>query len=69
MNDIVKFIEKPYSLRINSQLKSEDPSDKTWHRNIEKYGIESFSKKDFNAKKRRSQKTVLEGDAKYIFTK
>ena len=30
MNDIFESIEK------------EDPNDKTWHRNIEKYGIQSF---------------------------
>ena len=44
MNDISEFIEKPYSLRINLQFKPDDPSDKIWHRNIEKYGVESFSK-------------------------
>ena len=44
MNDIFKFVEKPYSLRINSQFRPEDPNDKIWHRNIEKCDIESFSK-------------------------
>ena len=44
MNNIFEFIEKPYSLRITWQFKPEDPSDKIWHRNIEKYGIETFSK-------------------------
>ena len=33
MNGIFEFIEKPYSLRINSQFKPEDPKDKIWHRN------------------------------------
>ena len=33
MNDIFEFIEKPYSLRINSQFRSEDPNDKIWQRN------------------------------------
>ena len=44
MNDTFQFIEKPYSLRINSQFRLEDPNEKIWYRNIEKYGIESFSK-------------------------
>ena len=29
MNDILEFNEKPYSLRINSQFRPEDPNDKT----------------------------------------
>ena len=33
MNDIFKFVEKPYSLRINSQFRTED---KICHRNIKK---------------------------------
>ena len=33
MNDIFEFIEKPYSLQINSQFKPEDPNDEIWHRN------------------------------------
>ena len=33
MNYIFDFIQKPYSLRINSQFKPEDPNDKIWHRN------------------------------------
>ena len=41
LNDIFEFIEKPYSLRINSQFRPEDPSDK---RKTEKYGTESFYK-------------------------
>ena len=44
MNDIFEFIEKPYSLRINSPFKPEDPNDKIWHKKREKYGIESFPK-------------------------
>ena len=44
MNDILEFIEKPSSLRINSQFWPEDPNNKVRHRNIEKCGIESFYK-------------------------
>ena len=33
MNDIFEFIKKPYFLRINLQLKPEDPYDKISHRN------------------------------------
>ena len=43
MNDIFEFIEKPYSLLINSQFRPEDPNDKIWDGNIEKYDVESFS--------------------------
>ena len=32
-NDIFEFIEKSYSLQINSQFKSEDPNDNISHRN------------------------------------
>ena len=28
MHDIFEFIEKPYSLRINSQFRPDDPTDK-----------------------------------------
>ena len=28
MNDIFEFIEKPYSLQINSQFRPDDPTDK-----------------------------------------
>ena len=41
ISDIFDFIEKPYSLRINSQFR---PENKIWHRNIKKYDIECFSK-------------------------
>ena len=34
MNVIFKFIEKPYSLRINSQFSPEDSYDKIWHRKM-----------------------------------
>ena len=44
MNGLFEFIEKPFFLEINSQFRSEDPSDKIWDRNIEKYGLESRSK-------------------------
>ena len=44
MNDNFKSNKKPYSQRVNSQFKPEDPSNKILHRNINKYGIESFSK-------------------------
>ena len=33
MNDIFEFIEKPYSLRINSHFKPEDSNDKIWNWN------------------------------------
>ena len=33
MSDIFEFIEKPYSLRINSEFRPEDTNDKIWHRN------------------------------------
>ena len=33
--NIFEFFKKPYSLRINSQFRPEDPKDKT-------YGIETF---------------------------
>ena len=33
MHDIFKFIESPYSLRINSLFEPEDPNVKIWHRN------------------------------------
>ena len=42
MNDIFNFIEKPYSLRINSQFRPDDPNDKMQCRNIEKYDMDSF---------------------------
>ena len=44
MNGIFEVIEKTYFLRINSQFRPEDPVDKIWDGNVEKYGIESFSK-------------------------
>ena len=44
MNDIFKFVEKPYPLQINTQFKPEDPNDKIWHRNIRKCDLEPFSK-------------------------
>ena len=44
MNGIFEVIEKTYFLRINSQFRPEDPIDKIWDGNVEKYGIESFSK-------------------------
>ena len=33
MNDILKFIEKPYSLRINLYFRPENLNAKVWHRN------------------------------------
>ena len=44
MNAVFKFTEKPYSLRTNWQFKEEDRNDKIWHRSIEDFDIESFSK-------------------------
>ena len=42
MIDIFRFVEKPYSLRKNSQFRPEDPNDKIWQRNIEKCDTKSF---------------------------
>ena len=33
MSDIFEFNEKPYFLRINSQFRPDDPSDKIWYKN------------------------------------
>ena len=44
MNDIFRFIEKPYPVRINLQFRLEDPNYKICYRNIEENDMETFSK-------------------------
>ena len=70
-----EFIDRTYSLQINSQFR---PEDKIWYRNIKSYDRIFFQvnlklSSSYwilrQKKKLRFQKTVLEGYANHIFTK
>ena len=74
-HNIFEFIGTPYFLRINSQFRSENPTDNIWHRN-RKIWCRIFlqiSVKLWSSLKQKSklrfQKTLLEGYTKHIFTK